>query len=292
MKPAGVSGLLRWYPRRWRERYGDELLTLIEDTLDGRPPTLRLHLSVAWGGLRERARQALPSGPKARRLARTYDRWTTFFGAGLTLAILPPLLDTPARSAAWAWPMTAALDAMLALIALTAAAMLAGGAAALPALVRFLRTGGWPTIRYRIWLAAGATIAAGGALAALVTMASSHTLHYLNTSQDYLLGTFATSFALAAAIGLWTFAIRGLARQLEIPARARAAELMLAGLAPTAVSAMVCAFIFWFAATESSVAWFLAAMVYLAFIASAVPRTVRRAARRGRRLGSAAAGGR
>jgi hypothetical protein len=31
MKPAS---LLRWYPRAWRERYGEELLALVQDTLD------------------------------------------------------------------------------------------------------------------------------------------------------------------------------------------------------------------------------------------------------------------
>ena len=55
MKPAR---LLRWYPRAWRERYGEELLALIQDTLDEGRPTWRLRLSVAWGGLRERGHQA------------------------------------------------------------------------------------------------------------------------------------------------------------------------------------------------------------------------------------------
>lgn len=35
MKPAS---LLRWYPRAWRERYGEEMLALIQDDLEeGRP---------------------------------------------------------------------------------------------------------------------------------------------------------------------------------------------------------------------------------------------------------------
>jgi hypothetical protein len=35
--PAVVS-LLRWYPRAWRQRYGDEFLALVEDGLDGQRP--------------------------------------------------------------------------------------------------------------------------------------------------------------------------------------------------------------------------------------------------------------
>jgi len=56
MKPAGsdAAKLLRWYPRAWRERYGEEFLAMVEDSLDGRRPSLRLRASVAWAGLRER----------------------------------------------------------------------------------------------------------------------------------------------------------------------------------------------------------------------------------------------
>jgi hypothetical protein len=39
--------LLRWYPRAWRERYGDEFLATVEDISGGGPPTARLRLSVA-----------------------------------------------------------------------------------------------------------------------------------------------------------------------------------------------------------------------------------------------------
>src|ERR1700723_3922499 len=55
MRPAN---LLRWYPRAWRERYGQELLALIQDTLDEGRPTWRLRLGVIAGGLRERVHQA------------------------------------------------------------------------------------------------------------------------------------------------------------------------------------------------------------------------------------------
>jgi hypothetical protein len=46
MKPAN---LLRWYPRAWRERYGEELLALIQDNLDEGRPAWPLQLSVIWG---------------------------------------------------------------------------------------------------------------------------------------------------------------------------------------------------------------------------------------------------
>jgi hypothetical protein len=62
MKPAN---LLRWYPRAWRERYGEELLALVQDTLDEGRPTWRLRLGVVGGGLRERGHQAARAGAAA-----------------------------------------------------------------------------------------------------------------------------------------------------------------------------------------------------------------------------------
>ncbi len=49
MKPADAAArkLLRWYPRAWRERYGEEFLAMVEDSLAGGRPTWRLRLGVA-----------------------------------------------------------------------------------------------------------------------------------------------------------------------------------------------------------------------------------------------------
>lgn len=59
---AGVAGLLLLaYPAAWRERYGNELLTLLEDE----PLTARAALDVVAAGLRQRghvARRALTGG--------------------------------------------------------------------------------------------------------------------------------------------------------------------------------------------------------------------------------------
>ena len=162
MKPAR---LLRWYPRTWRERYGEELLALIQDTLDEGRPTWRLRLSVIWGGLRERGHQAGRAVRAAAKLAVRPDL-SAMLVAGTIIALLPENLSEsppPARG----WQATAAFDAVLAAVALTGAVVLASGLAALPALVRFLRAGGWPKIRRRVAWAAGATVAAGGGLACL-----------------------------------------------------------------------------------------------------------------------------
>ena len=52
------SRLLKWYPPRWRGRYGEEMVALMEDVLDGQAPSRRLRLSLVWAGLRERGHEA------------------------------------------------------------------------------------------------------------------------------------------------------------------------------------------------------------------------------------------
>jgi hypothetical protein len=288
MKPAR---LLRWYPRAWRERYGEELLVLIQDTLDEGRPTWRLWLGVVRGGLRERAHQARhPSKATVKRLDVT-ARWLTMLVAGGIVAFLPGYLASsppPAR----AGQATVALDVLLAVVALTGAVVLADGLAALPALTRFLQAGGWPKIRRRIARAAGATGAAGGGLVGLVLLSGSRSPAQLNASLPYSLCLIATILALAVAIGLWASAAAATARHITLVPRVRAAQLLLGAVTPTAVSAMVIANAIWLSVTQASVMWLLFAVLLVTLVSMSAPHRIRRAVRRGRRLRSAASRGR
>ena len=49
-----VARLLRWYPRRWRARHGDEFAALVHDTIDDGRGGPRLTLDVARTALAER----------------------------------------------------------------------------------------------------------------------------------------------------------------------------------------------------------------------------------------------
>ena len=147
MKPSdpGTAKLLRWYPRAWRERYGEEFLAMVEDSLDGRRPGWRLRLSVAWAGLRERGHRARLAGQRAALpvlRALTWTRWT-FFLAGSAVINLPYEFKA-SSGAAQRWQATAAIGAFAAVAALGGAAVLTGAILALPAFGRFLRAGGWP----------------------------------------------------------------------------------------------------------------------------------------------------
>jgi hypothetical protein len=283
MKPAS---LLRWYPRAWRERYGEELLALIQDTLDEGRPMWRLRLGVIGGGLRERGHQA---GHVVRpAVIRTgLERWSLFV-TGLVLATVPEAVTgSPPRARPWQAPAT---DGVLAAIALTGAVVLASGLTGLPALIRFLRAGGWPKARRRIMRAAGATVVAGGVLAGLSVASGSRSSAQLNASWVFSSGRLAAGLAIAVAIGLWAAAAVTTARHLTLAPRVRAAQLVLSAVTPTMAMVMFVSLVLWWSAVQSSVFLLVMGLVNLAGESVLAPHRVSRAVRKGRRLRAAASG--
>jgi hypothetical protein len=285
MKPAS---LLRWYPRAWRERYGEELLALIQDTLDGGRPAWRLRLGVAWGGVRERAHQvgqAVRAGAKDRTGP---TRWGMALVAGLIIADFPlNLAQSPPT--AREWQAATALDAVLAAVALTGALVLADGLAALPALVRFVRAGGWPKIRRPVAWAAGAAAVAGGGLAGVVVFTGSHSFAQLNASWADLAFVFATGLAISAAIGLSAIAAAATARHLTLASRVRSAQLILGAVTPPMVTVILVTLNVWWSVTQGP-AWLVLALVFLSQASVDAWQRIPRAVRRGRRLRAAAGG--
>jgi hypothetical protein len=290
MKPAS---LLRWYPRAWRERYGEELLALIQDTLDEGRPRWRLRLGVILGGLRERGHQAGQAAKAAAKRAARPDRGWHLFVAGLVLATLPEALTgSPPPARGWRTP---AADGVLAAVALTGAVVVASGLMALPALVRFLRAGGWPKIRHRVMRAAGATVGAGAVLAGVSAASGSRSAAQLDASWVLSAGLLVAGVAIAVAIGLWAAAAVATARQLALAPRVRAAQLVLGAVIRVTVTVMFVSLILWWSATQSSVVLLVMALLNLMLRGVAVPREIGRAVRKARRLraaGGARPGGR
>ncbi len=292
MKPSDpdAAKLLRWYPRGWRERYGEEFLAMVEDSLDGRRPRWRLRLSVAWAGLRERGHRARLTGQKA--LLRGLNRgWGTFLVAGFVFSILPDdfrASPSPAR----AWRATTVLDAVVALAVLGGVAVLAGGLLALPAFGRFLRVGGWPQIRRQVAWAAGTTATAGGGLAALILVPGTETYDQVNGSWAYGLGLAVTTLLLAVALGLWASTATTTAKRLGLSPRVRAAEKVLAPVAAAAISAAVYVDSIWLSAVQGSAYLLFFGLGGLVVLAASTTFRLRLAVRRGRRLRTRAARGR
>ncbi len=275
MKPAH---LLRWYPRAWRDRYGEELLTLIQDNLNDGRPAGPLQLSVIWGGLRERGRQARRAATAAFKAVWS-DQGTTMLLAGLICGFgLDGITSLPSAARPW---QPVALDAVLAAVALTGALVLTDGLVALPALVRFLRAGGWPKIRRRVGWAAGVTAVAGGGM---VPVWGSDWQAQRNVSWTVLAGLLVTGLATMGTIWLWSATAIATARHLTLAPRVRAAQLIVGAVLSTAARAMIATFILWWAATNPSVTFLVLGLVNAALMIVRAPETIGRAVRQGRRL--------
>jgi hypothetical protein len=211
-------GLLRWYPQAWRERYGGELLALIQDTLAEGRPAGWLRLSVAWGGLRERGRQARRAVAAAARQPGWPATWVKFMVGGIIAAHPLAVLTASPPRARGGQVAVVTRDVVLASAALTGVLILASVLVALPALVRFLRAGGWREIRRRVGWAAGASVLAGSALAGLIFLVRSRSFAQLDGSWTYLAVLLAAGVAVVVAIALWDTAVSAAAWH-RMPAR-------------------------------------------------------------------------
>jgi len=295
-----VGRLLRWYPRAWRERYGDEFLAMVEDGLDGRPPGWRLRLAVVWAGLRERARQAVPA--KLWRMAAEADPPPPMSWLGMVPAVISAVLfwsfqnltvvafsAGANRQARGAVPA----DAMVGLCVVVGVAVAVSGLAAGPALTRFLRAGGWPWIRRPVAVAAGGTAVAAAALTQLLLLARSMTLEQFPGSMAFLAWFIATIVPLGAALRFWRQAVVIMAGRLELRPRARTVQIMLNAVATSAAVAITPVGLIWTGLT-GSMAWLIVPSgVYLLFSTGrSAPARLWWAWHRAQRLRAAGTGGR
>lgn len=148
--------LLHAYPRRWRERYGDELLALLEDE----PLSWRVAVNVVGAGLGERLR-ALGTPP-----VRVLWAWSIFVIGGIAFQKTSEQWQAVVPGTDRAVP-TAAFDTVRVAAAVGSIAVLAAVALALPAFAADLRGGGWQALRRPILVASTATIVAAAALVAV-----------------------------------------------------------------------------------------------------------------------------
>ncbi len=185
-----MNRLLNFYPRRWRERYGEELLALLE----AEPLTWRVRANVVLAGLRERMSG---SGPPQ---LRVLWAWSLFVIGGMVFQKTSEHWRVVVPGGARGVP-TAAFDTVQVAAVIGSAAILAAVALALPAFVRDLRSGGWATVRRPILIASAATAVA---VAALVAVAVDHDI------------VAASVFVASAVFSLfaWTHAAAVAARRL------------------------------------------------------------------------------
>jgi hypothetical protein len=91
MNADDARRVLRWYPRAWRRRYGDELLALLEDMYGDEPLSVRCRISLCRSGTIERMREM------SRRFRNTYTGYS--IGCAVVWAVILAGVSSAADSA-------------------------------------------------------------------------------------------------------------------------------------------------------------------------------------------------
>ena len=258
---------LRWYPPSWRARYGDELVALLDQEYGGTVPG-KVRLSLVTGGLQQRARQSGLLGDTARATDSmragalvVLAAWAAFVIAGASFAKFSEHFDEalPHQSGAHRVPDLA--FTLLQTVAGVASLMVVAGAVlALPAFVRFLRAGGWASVRRHFKRALICTALVGVITVPILLWAHHLTPHQRNGGLHWYGALFLVWAALiVVALALWTVAAIATARRVELSPAVLTAEAALAAAIAVAMVLMVGATAVWWGAMANGAPAFLSA---------------------------------
>ncbi len=254
--------LLRLYPAGWRARYGEELQALILES-SGRRVPWRVRADVALAAGRERLRGAGLTGdspPQERRRAGSLLvlwAWALFVLAGSGVQKFSEHWQDVTPRASRALP-AGAFEVLVLTAVFASVLVLAGIAATLPSLLRFLRDGGWPLVRRRVAGAGLVSVVAGLTTIALVVWARDLTPLQRN-GHDLGYGILFVTWVLllAGALVAWTSAAVAIARRLALPRSVLRVEAGLAAAVAGAMGVMTVATLVWWGALANAAPWFL-----------------------------------
>jgi MFS family permease len=259
------QSLLRWYPARWRARYGDEFLAMIEDDLGGRRPDMRYRLSIARSGLNERLRDAglvgnaVPPSEQVRGGALTVlCAFALFVVPGVAFAKISEHWDQSFQRGPRHLPAIS-FNLLASLAGACAVAVALAGVALLPAFAKFVRSGGWPAIGRRVRGAVIATLATAAVVAGLAVWASHLTNHQRNTGFGWYQLLFVVAALLfTAAVASWSVAAVAVTRRLDIGSGQLKVGGLLAVLVGACMPLMTAAAALWWGSMATTAPWFLA----------------------------------
>jgi hypothetical protein len=222
----GYEHLVRWYPAHWRERYGDEMAALLEDTYAtaGEVP-LRQRVGLAWSGLGERARSAGVIGwsqdPDVQQRAGwllVLCGWAFYIVAG---AIFVKSADHWATESppAGHWVATGGFNVVGVAAVVGCLVVLLAALVVVPPFVRFVRSGGWHEVSRPVVVAVVTFALSGALFVGLVAWAHSLSAHDRNSGLP-IYGWFfvLVSLVFFAAVGSATAAV-AVARRVELSRR-------------------------------------------------------------------------
>jgi hypothetical protein len=227
MTAAGYEHLLRWYPSEWRERYGDEMEALLEDTYAtaGEVP-LRHRTSLALAGLGERARSAgmvgLSQPPDVRLRGGSLlvlCGWAFYVVAGAVFAKTANHWSSGTPSSGH-WLATGGFNVVGAAAGVGSLLVLLAALVVLPAFVRFVRSGGWRDVCRPVLFALSSFAASAALFIILVAWADNLSAHQRNAGLP-IYGWFfvLVSLVFCAALGCGTAAAVAVARRVQLTGR-------------------------------------------------------------------------
>jgi len=219
--------VLRWYPLRWRNKYGDGLVALLEDTYGENPLSLRVRVSLARAGTVERAREAGVLGESATSSERlkagsllVLRGWSLFVVAGATFAKFTEHWSIAMASSHRTLPTIAVTTTQWAGI-VSVFAMLLAAAFVLPTFVRHIRVQGWTSVRRPITRGLVSILTTAGLAAGVILWA-----HHLSMNQrnggSALFGAAASIFGFVAlaALAVVTSTVITVARAIDLRSEA------------------------------------------------------------------------
>jgi hypothetical protein len=265
MNAHTTKAMLRWYPERWRSRYGDEFAAMIEDDLEGRRVTLRYRFLLARSGLKEHLHDAglvgktvSPSERMRGGALSVLCAFALFIMAGIGIAKVSEHWGRSLSEGSRRLP-TVSFTLFECLAAACCAAVMFAAAMLLPTFTRFLRDGGWRAIKRRVEWAVAATLATVAVGIGLVIWAQHLNFHQRNDGFGmYQFMFMIGAVFVAATVFTWLAAAVAATRRLSLRPR----QLKVAG--GLAVSVAVCmpvmtaAAAFWWSSIAAVAPWFFA----------------------------------
>jgi drug/metabolite transporter (DMT)-like permease len=265
MDARTTKAILRWYPARWRSRYGDEFAAMIEDDLEGRKVTLRYRLSLIRSGLNERFHDAGLVGESVSPSERIRGgalsvlcAFSLFIIAGIGIAKISEHWGRSVSEGSRRLP-TVSFTLFECLAAACCAAVMLAVAILLPTFAQFLRGGGWAAIKRRVGWAAAITVATAAVGAGLVVWAD----HLNSFQRNHGFGLYQLLFMIgaifvAATVVSWLVAAVAATRRLDL----RPGQIKIAGALAISValcmSVMTAAAALWWGSIAAVAPWFFA----------------------------------
>lgn len=259
----GHADVLKWYPKMWRDRYGDELVALLDHTYGDQPIPQRARFSMMRAGSTERLRGAgfvgNSGGPESRVRAGSLlvlCAWALIVVAGSGFAKFAEHWDlaTPAHDRALA---ASAFNVVQAAAAAGVVIFVAAALVTVPSFLRLLRTGGWAQVKRPLVITLTTSGVAVAATVGVVVWSHHFASSPLNNGLwPYKAAGIAWGIAVLAAIAVATGAIVVVASRFELSRRSSRALAVLALVMAIALIVIFAGLLTWWVSMAIHAPWF------------------------------------